>query len=333
MERSAELDRLGRDNPPDPNTVYDVLVLGGGPAATTAAVYAARKMLHLALITYDFQGQVASTSEIENYMGFQTITGRELAEKFTEQAKQFGFPIGQGEYVKAVTKDGGVFAVEMTGGAVYRGRTVVASLGKRDRPLGVPGEDTFHGRGVAYCATCDAPFYRGLKVLVAGGGNSGFTAALDLAKIAEQVTLINIAEGFIADEVLQQQVRTFDNVTFADKTEVVEIRGEQVVTGVTLRDLRTGRTRDAAVDGVFVEIGLIPNSEPLKDLVALNRYGEVVVDAGCATDVEGFFAAGDMTSVPHKQIIISAGEGAKAALSAYEYLVHKGLAAARTDDW
>lgn len=326
MELSFDLSSLGEKKPqPDPNVLYDLIIVGGGPAATTGAVYAARKLMNLALVTYDFQGQVGSTSEIENYMGYQTITGRELADRFAQQAMQFAFPIGTGEYVNAIGKEDGVFRVHMSSGTVLQARTVVYATGKRDRKLNVPGEDEFVGRGVAYCATCDAPFYKDLRVVVAGGGNSAFTAALDLLKIAKEVTVVNFAEGWQADEILQDLVKKYGTATLLDNHEVKAIEGDQVVKGVVVADRSTGGEKRIAADGIFIEIGLIPNSEPVKDLVALNAIGEVIVDCHCETSVEGFYGAGDVTTVPQKQIIISAGEGAKATLSAYDYLTKQGL--------
>jgi alkyl hydroperoxide reductase subunit F len=322
---AAGLSALGRENLPDPGRVYHLLVLGGGPAATTAMLYAARKFLDAALLTKDFQGQVGTTNAIENYMGYQTINGRELAAKFYEQIRQFDLPMAQDVWITRVRREGDLFAVEVDGGAAYRAHAVVVATGKRDRVLGVPGEKELAGRGVAYCATCDAPFFRGLKVAVAGGGNSGFTAALDLLKVAAEVTLINVAEGWQADAILQASARKHDHVRFLERHEITAIEGDQVVTGLRLRDRATGAEKRIDVDGVFVEIGLVPNSEPVRGLVELNAAGEIVIDCFCRTGVAGLFAAGDVTTIPQKQIIISAGEGAKASLMAYDYLTRKGL--------
>jgi alkyl hydroperoxide reductase subunit F len=322
---AVELSTLGRENLPDPAHVYHLLILGGGPAATTAMLYAARKFLDAALLTQDFQGQVGTTNAIENYMGYQTINGRELAAKFYEQVRQFDLPMAQGAWIERVRRDDDLFAVEVAGGTVYRAHCVLVATGKRDRVLGVPGEKELAGRGVAYCATCDAPFFRGLKVAVAGGGNSGFSAALDLVKVAAEVTLINCAPGWQADAILQASLRKHGNVRFLDDHEITAIEGEQVVTGLRLKEKATGAQRRIDVDGVFVEIGLVPNSEPVRGLVELNAAGEIVIDCFCRTGVAGLFAAGDVTTIPQKQIIISAGEGAKASLMAYDYLTRKGL--------
>jgi alkyl hydroperoxide reductase subunit F len=306
---------------PDPALTYDVLILGGGPAAMSAAIYAARKMLTIALVAKEYGGQVAWTSQIENYLGFQSITGRELTDRFVEQMKQFSIPIQKGQNVVEVRKRGELFETRTESGLVLRSRTVIIATGKRDRPLGVPGEAELVGRGVAYCATCDAPFYKDKRVAIAGGGNSAFTAALDLVKIANQVTLINLVSGWQADPIMIEDVRKAkDRVAFFDQHRILSIEGTDRVTGVRMRDLSNDREERLPVDGVFVEIGLVPNSEAVKNLVQLNDALEVIVDCTCHTSVPGVFGAGDVTTVPHKQIIIAGGEGAKAALSAHEYL-------------
>jgi alkyl hydroperoxide reductase subunit F len=318
-----DLSSLGEKNRPDPATRYDLLILGGGPAAMSAAVYAARKMLRVAMIAKDYGGQVAWTSEIENYLGFMSISGQELVDRFVEQVKEFKVPVAKGEKVVRVEKG---FFVHAESGAVFTGNTVLLATGKRDRPLNVPGEKELVGHGVAYCSTCDAPFYRGKKVAVAGGGNSAFTAALDLLKVDATVTLINFVEGWQADPVMLESAKKHgDRVAYLDQHEVVRIEGTGKVSGVAVRDRRTGEEKQLDVSGIFVEIGLLPNSEPVNGLVDLNDYKEVVIDCFCRTSLEGLFAAGDVTTVPHKQIVISAGEGAKAALSAYDYLTRQGM--------
>jgi alkyl hydroperoxide reductase subunit F len=319
----TSLDAEGKK--PDPNTVYDLVIAGGGPAAMTAALYAARKSLNLALLTYDFGGQVGVTSWVDNYMGFQTITGEELVSKFVEQVKQFDLPVLLGEKVLRVEQDGEIYKAIMDGGAIYQGRTFILATGKRDRMLGVPGEKENVGKGVAYCATCDAPFYKDKKVVVAGGGNSAFTAALDLLNHTPDVTLVNLVEGWQADPIIYDAVVKSDTVKLLDKTQVVRINGEKGVESVDIEDLRTGKKSTISTHGIFVEIGLLPNSEPVEGFVELNANKEVVVDCTCKTSRPGFFGAGDVTTVPYKQIVISAGEGSKAALAAYDNLISRGL--------
>lgn len=321
---SFDLTSLGEENRPDPETVYDLIVIGGGPAAMTAAVYAARKLLQLAVVTKDFGGQVAWTSDIENYLGFQIIAGKELVEKFREQVEQFDIPVARDEDVVAVRREGDIFSVSTAGGTKYQARTVIIATGKRSRPLNVPGEQELLGKGVAICATCDAPLFKGKKVVVAGGGNSAFTAVIDLAQVAREVTVVNFASGWQADEVMLETIRNYSHVDLIDNHQVMRIEGSGRVEGVRIKDRQSGEEKLLPADGIFIEVGLLPNSGPVKDLAELSPAGEIAVDCGCRTSVKGLFGAGDVTTVPYKQIIISAGEGAKAALSAYEYLISKG---------
>lgn len=310
---------------PDAGVVYDVLILGGGPAAMTAAVYCSRKAMRLALIADEFGGQIADTSAIENYLGFQLIQGRELADKFLEHMKGFDIPCATGEKVVTVAKDGDTFSVTLEGGTVYRSHTVVVATGRRYRPLGVPGEKEFMGRGVSYCTICDAPFFKNKRVIVAGGGNSAFTAAFDLLKVATDVTLVNHSPDWQADPVLRKPVEENPNAKLLDKHRFVRIEGEKKVAAVVLDDLVSGDQKRIEADGVFIEIGGIANSEPVKGLAELNAGGEVIIDCACHTSVEGLFGAGDVTTVPYKQIVISAGEGSKAGLSSYAYLRQRGM--------
>lgn len=322
---ALNLPSMKKTDQPDQEAVYDLLILGGGPAAMTAAVYSARKMMKVAIFTKDLGGQVGWTSQIENYMGFQLITGTELVDKFKEQVEQFEIPIATNKKGVAVRKEGALFKVELNDGSIYSGKTVIVATGKRSRPLNVPGEQELMGKGVAICATCDAPFFKDKRVLVVGGGNSAFTAGMDLLKLNAEVTLINFASGWQADEIMIESVREFgDKIHLLDNHQVVEILGDQKVTGVKLLARNSDHEFEVPADGVFIEIGLLPNSEPVRDLAELNEKGELIVDCHCSTSVEGFYGAGDVTTVPHKQIVISAGEGAKAALGAYEYLMYKG---------
>jgi len=323
---SLDLGSFEKTSAPDPHTLYDVLILGGGPAAISAAVYTIRKMMKTAVFAKEIGGQVGSTSEIENYLGFQTVTGRELVEKFKQQVGQFDIPLLAGDKVVKVEKKGEEFAVVLENGGTYRGRTVIVATGKRSRALNVPGEKEFMGKGVAVCATCDAPFFKNKKVVVAGGGNSAFTAAFDLLKVNAKTTIVNFAPGWQADEIMIESVKKFgDRIVLMDNHRITKIEGGKKVKAVAVEHRETGEQKSIAADGVFVEIGLIPNSEAVDGLVGVNRDKEIIVDCHCRTDVEGLFGAGDVTTVPFKQIVISAGEGAKAALSAYDFLVKKGL--------
>jgi alkyl hydroperoxide reductase subunit F len=310
---------------PEPEVTYDLLILGGGPAAMSAAVYAARKMMTLAIITKDFGGQVRETSEVENWLGFQSINAKDLADHFEEHVKSFDIAVSLGTAASEVNKEADTFKVRTDSGKIYSSRALILATGKRHRPLNVPGEKELVGRGVAYCATCDAPFFKGKKVVVAGGGNSAFTTAMDLLKVEAEVTLVNFIKGWQADAALQQRVKQTDKVSLLDYHQVVRIEGRDRVSAVVVRNRENEKEDKLDASGVFVEIGLLPNNESFKDLVELNEQGEVIVDFSCRTSVEGIFGAGDVTTVPHKQIVIAAGEGAKAALSAYTYLIEKSL--------
>ena len=310
---------------PEVGVTYDLIILGGGPAAMSAAVYAARKMLTIAILTKDFGGQIRETSEVENWLGFQNINAKDLADSFEEHVKSFSVPVGLGAGITEVAKESDTFRVSADNGTVHSSRTLILATGKRHRPLNVPGEKELVGRGVAYCATCDAPLYKGRKVVVAGGGNSAFTTAMDLLKVNAEVTLVNFLRGWQADEALQGRMKRGGKVKFLEYHRVTKIEGEQRVTGVVVTNRETDKEETLAADGIFVEVGLLPNNDMVKDLVELNDQGEVIVDCMCRTSVEGLYGAGDVTTVPHKQIVIAAGEGAKAALSAYSYLINKSL--------
>jgi len=316
---------LEESKEPESERIYDLLILGGGPAAMSAAVYAARKMLGFALLTKDFGGQVRETSEIENWLGFQTINAKDLADSFEEHVKSFSIPVRLGAGINEVSKQEDVFKVFTDNGTVYSSRTLILATGKRHRPLNIPGEKELVGRGVAYCATCDAPFYQGKKVVIAGGGNSAFTTALDLLKVNAEVTLVNLLKGWQADAALRDRINQAGRVRLLDSHQMARIEGQERVTGVVVVNRETSQEERLEASGVFVEVGLVPNSKMVSGLAELNDQGEVIVDCLCQTSVEGLYGAGDVTTVPHKQIVIAAGEGAKAALSAYTYLINKSL--------
>jgi alkyl hydroperoxide reductase subunit F len=282
-------------------------------------------MMKCAVVTEEFGGQVGETTEIENYMGFMMIGGKELVTKFVDHMKKFDVPAVQRQRVSAVVKDGETFLVTTEGGTVYRGRTVICALGKRYKHLNIPGEKEYAGKGVSYCEICDAPFFHKKRVVVAGGGNSAYTAALDLMKIATAVTVVNHSVGWKADKIIFEQVAKHENVTLIENHEFVKIEGERRVKAVVIKDNATAEEKRIETDGVFVEIGGMPNSEPVVGLVELTEFKEIVIDCHCRTSVEGFFGAGDVTTVPYKQIVVSAGEGSKAALAAYDYLASRGL--------
>lgn len=301
--------------------IFDLVILGGGPAGMTAAVYALRKQLRTVLISPDLGGQVLATSGVENYMGYQYITGPELSQKFYDQVRQFRLDLVEGERAVAVTEADGRFLTRTETGREFGSRALILATGKHWRQLQVPGEAEYLGRGVAYCAVCDAPFFKGRPVAIAGGGNSALTAAIDMLHLDSPVTVINYTDGWQADPVLLERLQ--GRAKLLDRHRILEILGDgRSVTGVRIVPRDGGEERVLAVQGVFVEIGLIPNTDLFRGFVDLNAENEVMIDCGSRTSRPGVFAAGDCTSVPEKQIIIAAGDGAKAALAAFKYITY-----------
>ncbi|MFH0804897.1 MAG: FAD-dependent oxidoreductase [Patescibacteria group bacterium] len=298
--------------------VYDLIIVGGAAAGMTAAIYATRRALKTVVLTQDIGGQAATTPDIENYPGFSRVDGLELMQKFQQQAVSSGAEFAYGE-VTSISRQGDTFAVRQ-GDQEYRGRAVILAYGLTHRHIGAPGEDTFTGKGVSYCATCDAPLYRGKDVAVVGGGNSALDAALLLSKIARRVYLLVRNDRLRGEAVLISRVQDCANVTVLFQTTVKSIDGTTVVERITVADVSAGQDRPIAVSGVFVEIGFQVRSDLVKDLVQLDANSQIVVSPSGETSVPGIFAAGDVTNTPYKQIVISAGEGAKAALQAYQYL-------------
>ncbi len=306
-------------NFPDSNKVYDAIIVGGGPAGLTAAVYCMRKGLSTALLVNHIGGQVAETAGIENYLGYRYIDGMELVSKFREQVFQFGIDFEADISVRSI-EDGELKKVGLEDGRVFQSKTLIIASGKQSKKLGVPGEKVLTGHGVAYCSICDAPFYEGRKVVVVGGGNSGLGASLDLVKVASHVTLLHRYKKLKGDKILIDKLENYENFEIYPEHEILEITGENKVTGVTVLDKLTKETKNIETDGVFVEIGLAPNTGFAKGVLELNEFDEIIVDTYCRTSRPGIFAAGDVTSVPYKQIIVAGGEGAKAALAASEYI-------------
>ncbi len=299
--------------------MYDLMIIGGGPAGLAASVYAARKRAKTLLISGDIGGQLNTTMGIENYLGYQFIEGPELIDKFQTQVSQF--PIDQkiGEKVARLEKIEGGFEATCETGDKYQAKVVNFATGKRPRTLNVPGEAELAGRGVTYCAICDGPVFSGQRVAVVGGGNSALEATLDMVKIAEHVDLVSLTP-LTGDPVLIEQLSAAKNLSIFTENQTENIEGKDLVEGILIRDLKSSKKKRLDVTGVFIEIGLIPNSEAVKGLVELNRWGEVPINCTSETTIPGLYAAGDVTDVPEKQIIIAAGEGAKAALQAHRYL-------------
>ena len=300
--------------------MLDVVIIGGGAAGMTAAIYAARKVLDLVMISPDVGGQAAWASEVENYLGYRLIRGFDLVMKFEEHVREFGVSRID-DTVKSVEKLDGTFRTATNGGKVYESRTVITASGRSARNLGVPGEEDFKGRGVSYCATCDVPLFPDENVAVVGGGNAGLDAAFQLSKIAKHITLIEEDPALSGDETLQARIKATGKIDILTKTEVTAISGNSLVEGITIRDLDSGRLDCLDVAGVFVEIGSRPSVGFLPKEIALDENGEIIIDCSNRTNIPGLFAAGDATNVPGKQIIIAAGEGAKALISAHKYIV------------
>jgi alkyl hydroperoxide reductase subunit F len=298
--------------------MYDLIIIGAGPAGISAAVYAARKKLNFLVITKDIGGQATWSGNVENYIGYQLISGQDLVAKFEEHMRTYQIQIREQEEVSAITKSGTVITVQTSKGS-YESRTVVIASGKRSKELGVPGEKEFRNKGLTYCATCDGPIFAGKDVAVIGGGNSALDAALQLVRIARHVTVVNINVALTADAVMQEKINSSPNATIRNDSRVTTIIGDKMVSGLTITTTNN-KAEFIPAQGIFVEIGLVPSSEFILE-VAKNRQGEIIVDCRSQTSIPGIFAAGDVTDVPAKQIIIAAGEGAKATLSAFLYLL------------
>ncbi|MEE0292116.1 MAG: FAD-dependent oxidoreductase [Dialister sp.] len=304
--------------------MVDVLVIGAGPAGLNAALYAARKELTVKVVTTDIGGQMLLTNEIENYLGFPSISGFELADKMEAHVKQYPVEFVYAG-VKSLVKEGdGTFTAHLDDGNELRGKTCIVTAGKHSRTLDIPGEKEYTGRGVSYCATCDAPFYRKKTVAVVGGGDSAVQAAIELAKLCPTVYLL-VRSRIRAQEILVKRMKELDHVkVYVGYTPEV-VKGEKKVNALIIKNKADGSMEELTVDGVFVEAGGIPNNSFLPSDVKVNSLGEIMTNKDGETNVEGLFAAGDVTDCRNKQVIIAAGEGAAAALAAHEYLLRSGL--------
>lgn len=296
--------------------MYELVIVGAGPAGITAGVYAARKRMNFLVVTKEVGGQAGLSSDIENYLGYQFITGVELIQKFREHLEGFKIELKEGETVTGVEKEGEVIKIETERGE-YEAKAVIISSGRVPRRLGVEGEVRFKNKGITYCATCDAPLFAGMEVAVIGGGNSALDATLQLINIAKKIYLLDIAPKLRADSIMIEKAQKSGKVVFYSRTKVEKIYGDEFVQGIEIS--REGKKEDLPVEGVFIEIGSLPVSDFVKG-VEKNGMGEIIVNPRCETSVSGIFAAGDVTDVFAKQIIVACGEGAKAALVAFEYL-------------
>jgi len=304
---------------------FDMLVVGGGPAGAAAAVYAARKGIRTGLMAERFGGQVLDTMGIENFISVPHTEGPKLVQGMEQHVKDYGVDIMTLQTAQALvpaTTPGGLIEIKLASGVSLKSRSVILSTGARWRQMNVPGEETYRNRGVAYCPHCDGPLYKGKRVAVIGGGNSGVEAAIDLAGIVASVTLIEFDSQLRADAVLQRKLESLPNVTVITSALTTEVHGDgDRVIALSYKDRQSDAVHKLDLEGIFVQIGLVPNTEWLKGVVALSPRGEIEIDGRGQTSVPGVFAAGDATTVPFKQIIIAAGDGSKAALSAFDYLI------------
>ena len=323
LEATGELyELLGRPLHEKPPPLFDTIIIGGGPAGLSAAVYAARKLMKTILISKNIGGQVTDTFDIENYLGFSEIETADLINRFEEHVVKYGVAKLVGPEVASVDLTGKIKKVFLGDGRMYLSRTIILATGKRPRMLNVPGESELVGKGVAYCSTCDAPLFAGMDTAVIGGGNSALEAALDLIKVAHKVYVVSLTP-LTGDPILIDKVKSSDNVEILTEYTTNKVIGAQVVEGIEIASLDDKAPRRLDVQGVFIEIGLLPNSDLVVDTLNVNRTGEIMIDCSCRTGIAGVFAAGDVTDVPYKQVIVAAGEGAKAALSAYNYLINQ----------
>lgn len=306
---------------PTTDTLYDLLIIGGGPAGLNAALYAKRKGLETAILTRQIGGQVINTSTVDNYLGTKESTGEGLVNNFKTHIASLSIPVLEYVDVDAIipsSKDN-FHRVKLIDGREFKSRTLLLATGTNHRHLGVEGEERLTGRGVAYCAICDAPLYKNKNVIIAGGGNSAVEAAIDLAKVANHVTLVHRSQ-FRADKILVDELYQQKNIDIHLQTQIESIEGEQFMSHIHVHNKESDIYFDIEADGIFVEIGNIPNSNLFTELVALNNIGEVIVDENGKTNIDGIYAAGDVTTTKYKQIIIATSEGAKCALAANDYI-------------
>ncbi|MBN2420639.1 MAG: FAD-dependent oxidoreductase [Deltaproteobacteria bacterium] len=314
--------RLGLGQDSIEGTIYDVAIIGGGPSGLSAAIYAARKVLKTVLISKNIGGQVADTWEIDNFLGFSQIETSDLISKFNEHVDKYGIEKLEGVAATSLEISGKIKKVTADNGSDFLSKSVIIATGKRPRPLKVPGEKELAGKGVAYCSTCDAPLFAGADVAVIGGGNSALEAVLDLDKVANSIYLVSLTQ-ITADQIIYDKVKNSKKVKIFTEYNTMRIIGNTAVEGMEIKPIKSDKISRLKVEGVFIEIGLLPNSDLILDILETNRQGEIIINDLCQTGVAGVFACGDVTSIPFKQVIIAAGEGAKAALSAYNYLINQ----------
>jgi NADH-dependent peroxiredoxin subunit F len=301
--------------------VWDLLIIGGGPSGMNTALYAQRKGLKVGIVTKEIGGQLHNTSTVDNYLGIPMIEGKDLSTAFLKHIEQLEVPIYLDVSIIKIEKENDLFILHLDNGTILKSKTILLSTGGQPRTLGIPGEKEFANKGVSYCTTCDAPFFKDKHVIVAGGGNSAAEAVIDLAPWASKITVVHRSQ-WRADAITLKKMAEIKHLTVFLETQILAVFGKSTMTGVKVLDKKTQQTRQIDADGLFVEIGLIPNSNLVKDFVKLSPKGEVLVDENFMTSVPGLFAAGDVTQHPFKQIVIAVGDGAKAALTIQQYLIH-----------
>ena len=304
---------------------YDILIVGGGPAGSSAAIYSARKGIRTGIVSERFGGQVMDTLGIENFISVKATEGPKLVTALEEHVKEYEVDIMNLQRAKSIQKndENALFEVELENGGKLKSKSVIVATGARWRELNVPGEKEFKGKGVAYCPHCDGPLFKGKHVAVIGGGNSGVEAAIDLANIVGHVTLFEFAGELKADDILQKRLYSLSNVDVILNAQTLEVLGSDKVNSMIYLDRKTNEKKTIALEGIFIQIGLLPNTDFVKNTVDLSKFGEIIIDSHGQSSLPGLFAAGDVTTVPYKQIIIAMGEGAKASLGAFDYLIRQ----------
>ncbi len=297
--------------------MYDVIIIGAGPAGFCASIYTIRKKLSTLILSNNIGGQATEAFKVENYLGFVSISGVKLIQKFQEHTDHFNVPVKQ-ENVEKIKKISKGFEIK-TSNNKFQCKAIIITSGKIPRTLQIPGEKKFIGKGISFCSTCDAPFFKNKNVAIIGGGNSALDSALQLSKIAKKIYLINCNPEFVGDTTTEDKIKKSNKVKIFANTETLKIKGNKIVEKIKIREKKE-KPKEIKIDGIFIEIGSIPASYFVKNIIKLNKKGEIEINSENQTNITGVFAAGDVTNISGKQIIIAAGEGAKAALSAYEYL-------------
>lgn len=318
MNLDFNLDTSKKNNTLNTETIYDTIIIGAGPAGLSAALYGKRKGLNIGIIADRIGGQALDTTSVENYLGFNSLSGEKLIQNFENHLSEYDIPISTDTLVASI-KNNYIKEITTNNNKIYKSKSIIIATGSKPRMLNIPGEKEYFGKGVAYCAICDGPLFADKNVIVAGGGNSAVEAAIDVSKIASNVKLIH-RSNLRADKILIDKLNKLENVEVYLQTQILSVHGETFMTHVKVLNKKENRELEIKSDGLFVEIGYLPNSEVFKDLVKMSENGEIIINSKTETNAKGIYAAGDVANVPYKQIIIATAEGAKAALSANDYI-------------